>query len=373
MSNGSGSNPYQSLVDEETPSWTFTSFGQGSREMSWERLYSEGLLVARDRFYIHNRATPPQIDSAQWVLRIHGDGVAKATELSFADVVAMEPVSLLRVIDCGANGRSFFPPSSPEDPDKYEPIGGTLWQLGAAGGAEWTGARFRDVLKAAGIKKKARSAVLTGLDSIGYQHLVPVDKMLEDDSLLVYAFNGKPLPRDHGFPARALFTGWGGNSMVKWLGDVKVSTKNLPIPAIQQKEQLLIGPSYPPKGIPATVNGVKSAFEMPFDAVTTPGPQKLRGRSWSGHGTVVKVEVSVDGGKTWKKARLLEPRVEKFWVRWEYDWEAAAGVYTVMARATDEKGNTQPKPGKVRWNEKGLGYDGIVPYRVRVVGTLATC
>ena len=198
----------QNQVDQPTPSEYFTYLGSGSREMNWGAL-SPDYLVRRDRFYIHNRATPPDIDINTWTLEVSGN-VANPFGVTYCELIALPQVSLLRVIDCGANGRGFYPKYPPNNQSpKWQAIGGTQWRHGAIGAAEWTGVRLADVLKAAGLEQGVKSIWATGLDSISYEHVIPLDKALEPDTLIAVKMNGEPLAADHGFPARLLCSGWG--------------------------------------------------------------------------------------------------------------------------------------------------------------------
>ena len=94
------------------------------------------------------------------------------------------------------------------------------------------------------------------------------------------------------------------------------------------------------------------------------GRRLLRGRSWSGQGKITKVEVSLNSGKTWQTANLREPNIAQAWVRWDLAWNATPGHYGLIARATDERGNTQPL--RVPFNEQGYLYGGIVSHPVSV-------
>src|ERR1700682_407678 len=226
---------------ENAPSHRFIWRGPGSREMNCATVADLGDIVPNDRFYVHNRAMPPSISTSSWSLTISGDAVPEPFVLTYAqltDPAGFQPVTIRRVLDCGANGRAFFPKyPSPNDGD-WMPVGFTEWTYGTMGAADWTGVRLRDVLRAAGIAESACDIMLTGLDQITvqdattgktgpapYQHVIPIAKALEDDTLLVYRMNGETLPVDHGYPLRAFFSGWGGNTAVKWLGAIQVSNE----------------------------------------------------------------------------------------------------------------------------------------------------
>jgi DMSO/TMAO reductase YedYZ molybdopterin-dependent catalytic subunit len=180
--------------------------------------------------------------------------------------------------------------------------------------------------------------------------------------------NGQTLPQDHGFPVRVLVPGWVGVANVKWVGRIEVSEQPL-WSAWNTESYVLVGPGYKPsppaKGPVLSLQTVKSAFELQWDGQIPAGPRLLRGRSWSGHGKIRSVDVSLDRGVTWRPARLREPNIEKAWVRWDIDWNALPGSYSLRARATDERGNVQP--AATPWNEQGYLYGGIIGYPTTVV------
>lgn len=107
-------------------------------------------------------------------------------------------------------------------------------------------------------------------------------------------------------------------------------------------------------------------FELPWNATLDAGLRhRLTGRSWSGAGGVVRVETSTDGGERWRAARLLDPPRSAGWVRWHTDWRPTApGPATLMSRATDTTGRTQPPT--TPHNIQGYLFDAIVRHPVTV-------
>jgi hypothetical protein len=102
---------------------------------------------------------------------------------------------------------------------------------------------------------------------------------------------------------------------------------------------------------------------LPFPAQLEAGRHILRGRSWSGNGTIRRVDVSFDG-RRWHRARLRQPNLPQAWVRWEIEWEARPGQHVLRARATDETGLVQPD--EVPFNELGYLFGAIVRHPVTV-------
>ena len=109
---------------------------------------------------------------------------------------------------------------------------------------------------------------------------------------------------------------------------------------------------------------VKSAFELPWNGQISAGPRLLRGRSWSGEGSITRVAVSLDGGRQWRDARLRPPNIEQAWVRWDLDWDAKPGSYELQARATDSAGNTQPD--RIPLNDEGYSHWAVVTHSIKV-------
>src|SRR5262249_1360133 len=152
----------------------------------------------------------------------------------------------------------------------------------------------------AGIKKDANWVMHVGLDTPrNFMQImgkpISVAKALEPDTLLVYKMNGKPLPPDHGFPVRALVSGYVGPASIKWVGRIEVWTKPL-AGLMTMRYGILIGESYPPTppsptGLLMAEAKVCSSLELAWPAILTAGPQRLTGRSWSPTTTIAKVEV----------------------------------------------------------------------------------
>lgn len=331
-------------------------------EMRWDAMYSRGYLVPNELFFVRNNSpVVPRLDQVSWRLRVEGSGVSRPKSFAFDEILSMPSISVVRNIECAGNGRNFFEFSHGKK------IPGTPWFLGGIGVAEWTGVPLREVLERCGVKRSARDIMPEGLDQNKVKRPMPIQKAMADDTLLVYAMNGQPLLLDHGFPVRMLVPGWVGIANIKWVGRIEVSEQPL-YSEYNTKKYVMIGPGYEPNppalGPVLTTQKVKSAFELPWDGEITFGKRLLRGRSWSGEGKIVKVEVSLDGGKTWQNARLREPNIERAWVRWDLDWDARAGSYKLQARATDSKGNRQPD--RIPFNEEGYSHWAVVTHPISV-------
>ena len=127
---------------------------------------------------------------------------------------------------------------------------GTLWGTGAVGNATWTGVPLADVLRAAGISDDAGNVTLIGMDvdspEAGFRRVIPVAKAMDPDMLLVHGLNGAPLPRNHGYPLRALVPGGVGSTGIKWLNRIVVSADQQ-WACINTTSYVPIGDAYPPE------------------------------------------------------------------------------------------------------------------------------
>lgn len=349
-------------VFKPTPPELFYDRGT-DKEMRWSAMYNRGYLVPNELFYVRNHTRSIRINPTNWRLRIEGNGVSKPRGFTYDELLSFPSVSVIRMLECAGNGRSFY------QSVQGKKVAGTEWNLGGVGVAEWTGVPLREVLDRAGLKRTATDVMPIGLDDPKKAHRpMSIDKALAEDTLLVYAMNGQVLPLDHGFPVRILVPGWLGAASIKWVGQIEVSEQPLYAPW-NTESYVMIGADYkaspPAKGEVITKQNIKSAFELAWPGDLTAGRHLIRGRSWSAMGKIKTVEVSFDAGKSWDEARLREPNLTGAWARWDIDWDAKPGSYNLQARATDEKGNTQPF--SIPFNEKGYLYGAVVNHPVKVV------
>ena len=349
-----------SPVIKPTPADLFYDFG-GNKEMRWEAMYTRGYLTPNELFFIRNHTRTPRVDAATWRLKVEGSGVQRPLEFTYDEIVSLPSVSVTRYVECAGNGRSFFEAAYGKKAQ------GTQWKLGAIGVAEWTGVPLAELLDRAGLKPTAKDVMPAGLDDLRVRRPMPVAKALAEDTLLIYAMNGQPLPPDHGFPVRVLVPGWIGIANIKWVGRIEVSEQPL-FSSWNTDSYVMIGPDFSPsppaKGPVLSSQSLKSALELPWGGEIAAGRKLVRGRSWSPSGKIAKVEYSLDRRATWQVARLREPNIAGAWVRWDFDWEARPGKVGIRVRATDEKGSTQPD--QVPFNEQGYLYSAVVDHAVLV-------
>jgi len=354
-------------------------------EMRWGSVRAREALTSQADLFVRNHTRTPVIDATTYALRVHGDGLARprgegeALAFRLADLKRLPRTTIAATHECTGNGRRFF------DVQQGTPASGTPWGLGAVGAVRWEGVLLRDLLTRVGIRRDAVSVMATGLDdpfvSGGVDHgrvrrPFDMEKAL-DDALLAWSANGEPLLPDHGFPLRLVLPGWVGIASIKWLGSLEVSTTAQTSPW-NTTWYRMTGGEHPADAPPLTLNPVRSAFELDWDAVLPAARTiTLTGRSWSGAAPIVRVEVSIDGGATWRRAELHDRRGaghgagrgrtrDLSWTRWSYRWRRpAVGSHELLARASDAAGRTQPLVAA--YNDGGYLFDAVVRHPVTVV------
>jgi DMSO/TMAO reductase YedYZ molybdopterin-dependent catalytic subunit len=331
--------------------------------MRFQVMANQRYATPNSFFFVRNHSTTPVIDVKTWSLSIEGDGIDKPFTMNYDDLLKMPSRTITRYVECAGNGRSFY------NSILGKPAQGGQWLLGAYGIADWTGVPLSALLDRAGIKRTAVDVLPTGLDSLKVERPMSVAKAMSDDVILAYMMNGDILPWDHGFPARVVAPGWIGINSIKWVGKITVSTT----PIFVEKNTtsyVLIGPDYQPqnpaKGQIITDQVMKSACALPLPATLKTGPQKITGYAWSPFGKISRVEVSLDGGKSFQDAALVGQNIEKAGTRWEFSFNAAPGDITITPRASDEKGNVQYDKSAQKWNEQGYLFGAVVPHPAKV-------
>jgi DMSO/TMAO reductase YedYZ molybdopterin-dependent catalytic subunit len=248
---------------------------------------------------------------------------------------------------------------------------GNPWTIGGVGNAIWGGIWLKDVLEKAGLKDDARHVAFEGFDKplgkagIKFIRSIPIEKAM-DSTLLAYEMNGLPLPLKHGYPLRALALGWTGANCVKWLKHISVLNNPAEGFFMDKVYRVFQKGEDPTTGHVVSGIDLKSIiFEPEPDQTIPTGIVPVRGTAYAGETGIEKVEVSVDDGNSWYPARLLGPEQPYAWRHWEYMWKVSSGgEYTIMARATDTNGQTQPKTAQ--WNVLGYGNNGIQEHAISV-------
>jgi len=329
-----------------------------------------GQVTPIERFHVLTIMADPLPDIApeQWRLEVDGE-VERTVTLDLEQLKALPARTMAAVIECAGNSRNSVSP----------PLAKSYLNSGYVGNAVWTGAPLRLVLEQAGIGSDAVEVVLEAADrgtpgfapgEVAYAKSIPVDKALHPDTLLVYEMNGEPLPREHGGPVRVLTPGWYGTYNVKWIK--RLTLVDQPFEGvfmtrlwrIREREGGFVEPGS------VTRIAVKSLIFTPAEGAALAAGEEhvIRGAAWSGGQDIASVEVSTDGGASWRFADLL-PRSEHgsvyAWRQWELAWRPdEPGSHVLMARATDTSGAAQPFAYDLDLN--GFAVNHVQPVSVEV-------
>ncbi|MBI1358263.1 MAG: molybdopterin-dependent oxidoreductase [Acidobacteria bacterium] len=293
-------------------------------------------------FFVRNHFETPEIDRAAWRLRVTGL-VERELELDWETIATLPTRSVFATMECAGNGRSFL----------EKPVHGVQWGAGAIGHAEWVGVPLRLVLERAGVQAQAREAIFVGADRgtepdhpevMAFERSLPVEKALEDDTLLAIEMNGEPLTAAHGYPVRLIVPGWYGVASVKWLESIHLTDEMFHgyYQSVKYTVRRRTG-----SGVCSEVVGEmqpKSEILRPHEGERCGvGLNRVVGVAWAGPDPVEAVEISTDGGRSWARAELTGITAPYSWTLWQYSWRPAQpGPCQLMSRAISAAGRMQP-------------------------------
>lgn len=333
-------------------------------------------VIPNDLFYVRNHWTEcPQIDLATYRLAVDGE-VNNPLSLTLDDLKKLPEKRFQVTFECCGNS------PVPDYWTKSLRISSVMEGIkghGIMGNAEWAGVSLRDVLELAGLKDSAVEVMFQGADhgpdevvgdpaEVTYERSLPMEKALHPDTLLCYEMNGEPLPLNHGRPLRLLVSGWYGMNSVKWLVGIHVLPHKFEGFYMTERYMTQNEPGSPIPYTYYTRLKVKSIITNPVPGEVIPAAgYRLAGAAWSGEQNIAKVEFSADGGQSWTPVDAIHPRSGYSWNRWEHWWQPPGeGNYTIMCRATNEVGETQPMEFPNKWDGRGYGNNMVFPVEVEV-------
>ena len=295
-----------------------------------------GIITPNGLMFERHHAGVPDIPPDAHRLMVHGL-VERPLMFSMEDLVRFPSVSRIHFLECSGNSAA----------ELVRPAGKTAQEIhGLVSCCEWTGVLLSTVLQEAGIKPEGKWLLAEGADGAAMTRSIPMTKAL-DDAILVYGQNGEALRPEQGYPLRLLLPGFEGDMSIKWLRRLKVGTEPW-----HTREETSAYTDLMPDG-----SALQFTFHMEAKSVITfpSGGQQLRrqgfyeisGLAWSGRGRVSRVEVTVDGGRTWQNAQLQEPVLSKALTRFRLPWQWQGAPALIASRTIDEKGNLQPSMAEV--------------------------
>jgi DMSO/TMAO reductase YedYZ molybdopterin-dependent catalytic subunit len=325
--------------------------------LEWEKL--DSWLTPPEQFFVIKHFNLPELNEADWSLPISGL-VAKPMTLTLADLKARERREVTFTIECSGNtGLPFF--------------------IGGIGNATWAGTPLAPLLDEAGVEEQGIEVVFWGADAgeqtwrettitEQFARSMSLADVHESGAMIAYEMNGKPLPPEHGFPARLIVPGWYGVANVKWLARIEVRDSRyqgnfMARDYVTIREEVRDGESVW-TFTSVTRDRLKSA---PAKVTKQAEGYTIMGAAWGE--PIAGVEVRIDDGP-WQAATLTTGEGEEFaWVFWTLDWGTPeAGEHTVTSRATSLAGNVQPAPDDPYLAGKSTYWEsnGQITRRVRI-------
>ncbi len=331
-------------------------------------------LTPNEAFFVrwHLQPIPTHVDLETWRLNIGGH-VHEPLALSMDELQAMEAVEIVAVCQCSGNSRKYFEPRVP----------GGQWDNGAMGNARWKGVRLSDILDKARVKEGAVEATFNGLDT-GPLNATPdfvkslkIEHARQPEVIVAYEMNGEPLPLLNGFPIRLIVPGWYATYWVKSVWEINVvaeefkghwMAKAYHIPAnanASEEPNNLATDTVPINKFNTRSLWVEPNPDVALNELASVEPIFLEGIAFDGGAGIKTVEFSVDDGATWTATTLGEDLGNYSFRRWRAQWTPPRpGTYKLLAKATNNQGETQPM--KPKWNRGGYMRNVIEEVHVRV-------
>jgi sulfane dehydrogenase subunit SoxC len=334
-----------------------------------------GIITPTSLHFVQYHASHfPAIDAQQHRLTIHGM-VDRPLSFSLEELKRLPSVTRIHFLECHANGSPLIHGTGNQNmglPVQY------VWGMTSC--SEWTGVPLSVLLNEVGVQKEASWLVSEGADAGKFTHTLPLGKAM-DDVIVAYGQNGEPVRPEQGYPMRLVVPGWEGPFSVKYLRHIKVvdqpyHTWNEAMNHSIMREDVG-GKSrwYHFEWAP------KSVITRPSAGMKIPGKGyvQITGLAWSGGGAITKVEISTDGGRNWKEAKLHAPVLPKAHTRFTFDWAWDGEEAVIQSRCTDDQGEVQPSRAELfkNWGiadvdkpARAIHFNAMQPWKVARDGSV---
>ena len=331
------------------------------------------LLFVRNNQELPGARTTQPADDSNWKIEVIGL-VEYPRTLDLSQLRELEQTEVEMVLQCSGNGRELF--------SRAAKVKGSPWEQGAVGNVRFRGARLAKVLEALKLDVAPDAEFLTAEGKDGpaagdadFEHSVPWADARRR-SLIALEMNGEPIPAVHGGPVRLVTPGYYGTMQIKWLSRLRFESRETYNHHQRRRYRTPREPIAPGSDFVYDFDNsdanwrmrIKSIIFAPLDGEALPaGPAEVRGVAFNdGEVKIDAVEVSLDDGRTWRRAQLDAPDSPYAWYRWSAGVALKKGRQRIMARATDALGRGQPLDGTIGWNPAGYGWNGVQTVEVQV-------
>ncbi len=283
------------------------------------------------------------VDPSKHRLMVNGSDdkiIKKAMVFTMDELMRLPSVSRFHFIECGANtGMEWGNVAVPT----------CQYSHGMISCSEFTGVPLKTLLDLCGADwKRGRFVLAEGADGSSMTRTIPRSLIDSGEVIVAYGQNGEMLRPENGYPLRLVVPGVQGVSWVKYLRRIEVGDK-----PYGSKDEVMHYIDLMPGGLHRQYTSTQECKSV----VTTPsggqvlldkGFYNISGLAWSGRGKVKRVDVSVDGGRNWRVARLEGPVMAKCLTRFNIDWVWDGKPALVQSRASDDSGHVQPSYQQLR-------------------------
>lgn len=328
------------ILQRTSPPWLETPFD----------IFDKGVFTPNDQHFVswHWADIPENLDLAKFRLTVRGH-VDRPLSLSLGEILHdFHRVELAAVSQCAGNSRIYMQPR----------VAGAQWANGSMSNALWTGVALRDILDRAGVKAGAIQVRFGGLDqpvlpgAPKFLKSLTVDHARDGEVMVAFGMNGEQLPLLNGFPLKLVVPGWCGVYWIKMLNDIEVldqpdtnywTAQGYRIPDAPHANVQPGETGY--RLIPVTRNVPRSFITNVGNGDTLPATaaSELRGIAFGGDCGVAKVDLSIDGGKSWLPTQLGKDEGKYSFRQWQTQVTLATrGAHVLKIRCTNTKGEAQP-------------------------------
>ena len=343
------------------------------------KLLSEHAITPKELLFVRNNQVLPgtltleAAKSDDWRIELNGL-LKKTASITLTELKKLPQQEHELVLQCSGNGRAWFARSVKAE--------GAQWQNGAMGNVVFKGVPLKAVLEHcdAQIEDDARYLAAEGKDvpskeGADFEHSIPLDVALER-SMLAISLNGEPIPKVHGGPVRLVTPGYYGTMNVKWLSKLRFEAGESKNHHHVGRYRTPLRPIKPGSEFKSTLENSEANWDMRIKSVIfaplegaklSPGEVEIRGVAWNdGQTKIEAVEISSDGGQSWRRAQLTHPKSPYAWHPWKLVMKLPAGKHKLLSRAIDVTGRAQPLDGAIGWNPAGYAWNGADVVNIEV-------